>query len=214
MEEILASIRRIIADEDKAPAAEPAPAAVEDAAEHVSEEDLDRLFSSGADDVVEDEPVAAAEPDPFDIEIPEEDDEDDDVLDLTEEAVEDVDLDLVDAQIEDVTFAESMPEPAMNPRPAPPPAPSPAPAARASEPSPAPLVAGLEPLISGQAGIAVASAFSNLTNVVTHRGGHTIEELVQEMIRPMLRAWLDENLPPMVERMVKAEIERVARGGR
>ena len=41
-----------------------------------------------------------------------------------------------------------------------------------------------------------------------------IERLAREAIRPMLKAWLDENLPSMVERLVRAEIERVARGGR
>jgi hypothetical protein len=34
------------------------------------------------------------------------------------------------------------------------------------------------------------------------------------MMRPMLREWLEENLPGLVERIVRAEIERVARGGR
>ena len=41
-----------------------------------------------------------------------------------------------------------------------------------------------------------------------------VEEAVKEMLRPMLRQWLDNNLPVMVERLVRAEIERVARGGR
>ena len=40
----------------------------------------------------------------------------------------------------------------------------------------------------------------------------TLEDLVQDMLRPMLKAWLDDNLPSMVERLVRAEIERVARG--
>ena len=42
----------------------------------------------------------------------------------------------------------------------------------------------------------------------------TLEDLVQDMLRPMLKSWLDENLPGMVERLVRAEIERVTRGGR
>ena len=41
--------------------------------------------------------------------------------------------------------------------------------------------------------------------------GRTLEDLVKEMIRPMLREWLDANLPGMVERMVKREIERLVR---
>ena len=42
-----------------------------------------------------------------------------------------------------------------------------------------------------------------------HRGGPTIEDLVREEVRPLLKAWLDANLPPVVERLVRAEIERV-----
>ena len=38
------------------------------------------------------------------------------------------------------------------------------------------------------------------------------EDLVKEMLRPMLKSWLDDNLPQLVERIVKAEIERVSRG--
>jgi cell pole-organizing protein PopZ len=40
----------------------------------------------------------------------------------------------------------------------------------------------------------------------------TIEELVREMLRPMLKSWLDDNLPSLVEKLVRAEIERVSRG--
>lgn len=40
----------------------------------------------------------------------------------------------------------------------------------------------------------------------------TLEQMVREEIRPLLKAWLDENLPPLVERLVKAELERIARG--
>jgi uncharacterized protein len=40
----------------------------------------------------------------------------------------------------------------------------------------------------------------------------TLEDLVRETLRPMLKSWLDEHLPSLVERMVEAEIERVTRG--
>lgn len=40
----------------------------------------------------------------------------------------------------------------------------------------------------------------------------TLEEMIRQEIRPLLKAWLDENLPPLVERLVKAELERIARG--
>jgi cell pole-organizing protein PopZ len=42
-----------------------------------------------------------------------------------------------------------------------------------------------------------------------HRGGPTIEDLVREELRPVLKEWLDNHLPPLVERLVRAEIERV-----
>ncbi|WP_441964906.1 DUF2497 domain-containing protein [Microvirga sp. 2MCAF38] len=42
----------------------------------------------------------------------------------------------------------------------------------------------------------------------------TIEDIVREMLRPMLKTWLDENLPPVVERLVREEIERAARSRR
>ncbi len=45
--------------------------------------------------------------------------------------------------------------------------------------------------------------------VGVHRGGPTIEEAVREELRPMVKAWLDANLPALVERLVRVEIERV-----
>ena len=42
-------------------------------------------------------------------------------------------------------------------------------------------------------------------------GGKTIEDLVREMLRPMLKDWLERNLPPMVERLVEREIARLTR---
>jgi uncharacterized protein len=57
----------------------------------------------------------------------------------------------------------------------------------------------------------VNAAFGSLAQTMLGRG-RTLEDLVQEMMRPMLKEWLDENLPGLVERMVRAEIERVSRG--
>jgi cell pole-organizing protein PopZ len=45
----------------------------------------------------------------------------------------------------------------------------------------------------------------------THHGGPTIEDLVREGIRPLLKSWLDVHLPPLVERVVRAEIDRITR---
>ena len=59
---------------------------------------------------------------------------------------------------------------------------------------------------------AVNAAFNSLAQTVLVQNAKTLEDLVKEMLRPMLKAWLDDNLPGLVERIVKAEIERVSRG--
>ena len=76
-------------------------------------------------------------------------------------------------------------------------------------PSPA---RGHAPLISSATSAAVDSAFNTLAQTVLANNARTLEDLVREMLRPMLKSWLDDNLPGMVERLVRAEIERVARG--
>jgi cell pole-organizing protein PopZ len=67
-------------------------------------------------------------------------------------------------------------------------------------------------LISADTSRAVDSAFNTLAQTVFVQNGPTLEELVKQMLRPMLKAWLDDNLPQLVERLVRAEIERVSRG--
>ena len=67
-------------------------------------------------------------------------------------------------------------------------------------------------MLSGEADAAIARAFNSLSRTVLSENARTLEDLVREMLRPMLKAWLDDNLPPLVERLVRAEIERVARG--
>lgn len=99
----------------------------------------------------------------------------------------------------DVVFTERAPEP---PRAAPLPPVAPAPPAMV-EPS----------LMSNATKSAVDSAFGSLASIVLGQNARTLEDLVKEMLRPMLKAWLDDNLPGMVERIVRAEIERVSRGG-
>jgi cell pole-organizing protein PopZ len=59
---------------------------------------------------------------------------------------------------------------------------------------------------------AVETAFNSLASTVLTNNARTLEDLVKEMLRPMLKSWLDDNLPGLVERIVKAEIERVSRG--
>jgi len=79
----------------------------------------------------------------------------------------------------------------------------------ASAPSTADLVA---PAVAAAAAAAVGSlvrAVAAERHATVSRGGPSIEDVVREEIRPLLKAWLDEHLPPMVERLVRAEIERV-----
>lgn len=221
MEEILASIRRIIADEEATPkgakAPEPEPEIELESApdETISEDDLDKLFASAGTD--EPEPTPAPEPEP-------EPEEEEDVLDLTDELVaedpplvegigEDGDLSFEDPETSEFEELEE-PEPEPEPEPVPVmvarPAPEPTPAPRPFVAPQAPLVEP-EHLVSQATEGFVNSAFSDLALTVLNRNARTVEDLVQDMLRPMLKSWLDQNLPTMVERMVRAEIERVSR---
>lgn len=233
MEEILASIRRIIADDGPAPTAAPAPAPKAAAPERpappppapvvavapppppaeaedtVSEDDLDRLFASAGGDS---------------------DDAADDVLELTDEfAVTDDDLGIVegfDPDLADVAFAE--PDPFAEPEPEPDEMLGPEPeddfaAMAVEEEEPAPLPPPLPPrqarpaepaggrLLSPEVDASIQAAFGSLTTTLLASNPRTIEDLVADMLRPMLKQWLDENLPGMVDRMVRAEIERITR---
>ncbi|MBM6579295.1 DUF2497 domain-containing protein [Microvirga sp. BT689] len=66
-------------------------------------------------------------------------------------------------------------------------------------------------LLSSKASASVSGAFNRLSETVRPAQPQTVEDLMKEMLRPMLKAWLDDNLPSLVERLVRAEIERVAR---
>jgi cell pole-organizing protein PopZ len=181
MEEILASIRRIISDDEAKPAeeaAEAAPVAPEPAAVDIDEDVLDL----GAEAALVQPPEPAPEPKPPEI-----------------------DIDFMD-----VAAAEPDPLPAQ-PAPAPRVEPAPPPFAAAPPPS-APF--DMAQLLSDQTSSAVTSAFGQLAHTVLSNNARTLEDLVKDMLKPMLKGWLDDNLPTMVERLVRAEIERVARGGR
>ena len=82
------------------------------------------------------------------------------------------------------------------------------------QPAPLPAPKSEEVLLSPVAGATVSSAFDALATSMFLQNSGMVEEAVREMLRPMLRQWLDNNLPVMVERLVRSEIERVARGGR
>lgn len=222
MEEILASIRRIISedgDEETAAAPEAAPEAVPDAV---------------------DEPEAVAEPEPEPkaakaveeehvLELTDEVQDDGTVVNVnTGEAVaeeetpeefvealeldegEEVELEMVDAEEEPleeaVAEAEAEPAPRVEEHPVP-------------EPADVLAAEAADRLVSANPAINSVSSLSALAAAVdTHRravdpsiGPRTIEDLVKDVMRPMIREWLDDNLPSLVERMVGREIERMTR---
>ncbi len=210
MEEILASIRRIIADDDaskpaKAPepaAAKPPPAAAPPPPPAAaSQSDVDAMLAElEAEEPPKPEPEARAEPvKPAAAPPPS------DVLDLTEAMTTPspkTNFRTIDGSA-DVVFTDRAPEPppAMEPSaaPAPPPRPYTPPRPDAG-------------LLSNTTAAAVDSAFNTLAATVLGHNARTLEDLVKEMLRPMLKSWLDDNLPGLVERIVRAEIERVSRG--
>ena len=79
-------------------------------------------------------------------------------------------------------------------------------------PEPAPQSEFERRLLSNSTSAAVDSAFNSLAHTVLVQNARTLEDLVREMLRPLLKGWLDDNLPEIVERLVKTEIERVSRG--
>jgi len=71
-------------------------------------------------------------------------------------------------------------------------------------------------LVAPEAAAAAAAAVGDLVKrlasergTLVSRSGPTLEDLVREEMRPLLKAWLDANLPGLVERLVRSEIERV-----
>ncbi len=82
-------------------------------------------------------------------------------------------------------------------------------------PGPAQPEAPVSGLVAPEAAAAAAVSVSSLVRTLTDRtaqvrtGGPTVEDIVREELRPLLKSWLDANLPSLVERLVRAEIERV-----
>jgi cell pole-organizing protein PopZ len=205
MEEILASIRRIIADDDsnKPPrAADPVPPAPPPLAQRpepvppppprpaqdsgMRQAEIDAMLSNLN---ASSSPPAQEEPEPTP-----------DILELTEsmatrepERSSHGGFRTIDGQL-DVVFDERPVDPVPPPPPRRPTAPDP------------------EALISSSTTAAIDSAFNSLAHTVLVQNARTLEDLVREMLRPMLKTWLDDNLPGLVERLVRAEIERVSRG--
>jgi uncharacterized protein len=228
MEEILASIRRIIADDEAKPAAAEKLTSAPAAAKPAVMKDIPPSAIAPAP-----KPVAAPKPAPPPPPPPP----------APEPAVsnnqDDIDAMLasLDAATPETDIRSAQPEPEPDvfeltdemalPDPAPPAASfnkiEPADdiefsEARASRRQPAyepPFEsAPARPILSHSTVSAVESAFNSLANTVLSNNARTLEDLVKEMLRPMLKSWLDDNLPGLVERIVKAEIERVSRGGR
>ncbi|WP_018239635.1 PopZ family protein [Ensifer sp. BR816] len=69
-------------------------------------------------------------------------------------------------------------------------------------------------IVSSAVSRQVARAFDDLAHAVDHGPRRSFDEIAEAMLRPMLQEWLDDNLPTLVEKLVREEIERVARGPR
>jgi cell pole-organizing protein PopZ len=242
MEEILASIRRIIADDEAKPAeakpveakpSEAKPAAAEKPAPAPVKQDAPAAKPAAMKDIppstIAPKAAAAASkpaPAPEPASVSNNQDDIDAMLASLDAATPESDIRPAaqpEADVFDLTDEMAVPEPA--------PAASAfhkiepqddlefTEAARAQSRQPAyepppfeTAAAPAQQILSRSTVSAVESAFNSLANTVLSNNARTLEDLVKEMLRPMLKSWLDDNLPGLVERIVKAEIERVSRG--
>ncbi len=211
MEEILSSIRKIIADDEQsggddtaavsAGVAEPEEAAVDMA------DDLDIAFDDFSDAVPEtEEQVLEA--------LRTVDEDDADVFDTLDDFVEQPALEKIEDTFETLseveeTFTESEPVEFEVADPAPEPASTP------MEDEPMMTSASISGASTADA---VAGSLGKLLSKVEFGeeagGNNTIEGVVREMLRPMLKEWLDDNLPGIVEKQVEVEVQRIARMAR
>jgi cell pole-organizing protein PopZ len=167
MEEILASIRRIISEDD-APAEEAAAAPEAEA-----------------------EPVAEAEEAPAE----------DDVLELTDPIEPSAPVETMG----DIDVYSPEPEPEAAPPPAPAPEPEQIQGFSREEVA--------DNLVGDHAASLAATAFGSLSSaLLMPKDGRTLEDVVRELLRPLLKEWLDQNLPRIVETKVEEEVSRIARG--
>jgi cell pole-organizing protein PopZ len=179
MEEILASIRRIISEDDAPAAGAEEPAAAAPAEEPVA---------LAPEPEPEPAPVAAP-PAPSPIE--------EDVLELTERVETHGDIDAYIPEPEPEPTFEPEPEPVMA-APVPPPV--------------APAAAPADTLVSPLTATAAASAFGQLSAAISMpRDGVTLDDVVRDLLRPLLKDWLDAHLPEIVQAAVAEEVERIAR---
>lgn len=77
----------------------------------------------------------------------------------------------------------------------------------------APAPAARSAIISDTASRQVTASFSELMHALAANRQRSLDQIAEEVLRPMLQDWLDNNLPTLVEKLVREEIERVARGG-
>jgi len=201
MEEILASIRRIISEEDETPAEEAIPEeAISE--ETISEEAIPE--ETIPEDVIYEEPVAEILQDEPELSTAEgyvDDSYKGEEIEPSQEVYED------DPVTENVLKEDYVDEVVDSPV--------------VEQPSPAAINKNVaweapeteEGLLSSDAAGAASAAFGDLNRTLTVPSGEgkTVEAIVSELLRPMLKDWLDQNLPPLVEEMVQEEIERLAR---
>jgi uncharacterized protein len=231
MEEILASIRRIIADDEAKPAAAEKAAGPAAAAKPAVMKDIPPSAIAPVPKPVAaaPKPAPAPPPPPPAPEPPAASNNQDDIdamLASLDAATPEADIRPAaqpepEADVFELTDEMALPDP--------PPPPPPAASFNKVEPvddiefsesrnrQPVREAASFEsaptrPMLSHSTVSAVESAFNSLANTVLSNNARTLEDLVKEMLRPMLKSWLDDNLPGLVERIVKAEIERVSRG--
>jgi hypothetical protein len=116
-------------------------------------------------------------------------------------------LDLTEAIDDDGTIRH-IPPPAAVPSAAAAPA---LPDGRIEPAPPRPPAAGdVPPLVSDTVSAAIAASFARLAAAQSEKNDDgRLDELVSQTLRPLLQAWLDEHLPALVERLVRAEIARV-----
>jgi cell pole-organizing protein PopZ len=202
MEDILASIRRILSEEEggaKAAAAVPmepeVPELLPSAAEDKADED--DTLELDMDMMVSEQPAIVDDPPDRLLEEPDEPP----VPALLPTAAPMMVPEAVPAMIAPAAAPEMM---------------SPAAAPAMMSPAAAPAIMAAEPLVAAEAAMVASSSIASLVSTLAsertrpvYRGGPTIEDLVREEIRPLLKLWLDNHLPPLVERLVRAEIERV-----
>jgi uncharacterized protein len=171
-----------------APPPKPAPPPPAPAATN-NQDDIDALLS-GLDDATTEAEIRPSRPEPEVLELTDE-------MALPSRAPARAPFKKVEPQ-DDLEFTEAAAKSAYRPP--------------AYEPPPFESPTVSQQILSRSTVSSVESAFSSLANTVLSNNTRTLEDLVKEMLRPMLKSWLDDNLPGLVERIVKAEIERVSRG--